>query len=163
MRCKFYLSIFLALTVSVIFSVSAVSQNPEKSPSQFSDLIEVKNTITYPRDLTFKRPPQAMKTNFAPAKFSHSGGHTSVACQTCHHAWDGVGKVDSCASPGCHDNFSQRYEPVSYFKAFHSRKAENSCLGCHIKINAELKAAGKPLLKISGCAQNICHVAPKVQ
>ncbi|QGY41504.1 cytochrome C [Pseudodesulfovibrio cashew] len=76
-------------------------------------------------------PPAAMKASKTPVAFSHDlHGKAEVQCTTCHHTWDGKSEIQSCASAGCHDQPGKK-GPEAYYTAFHSKKKDNSCLGCH--------------------------------
>jgi len=147
-----------ALVVSVC--TLALATAARSQGSKFSELVDVKSTLCYPLELTFKRPAGVLKTSFPPVKFSH-GQHGSIPCATCHHMWDGRGEVEGCAAAGCHDNLTERQEPTSYFRAFHNKDSANSCLGCHMKTNLTRKAKGQKPLPVSPCANNACHVAQK--
>lgn len=145
--------------VATLLSLSLVSLGSAQNTPKFSDSIEVKSTICYPLEFSFKRP-ETQKTNFARVSFSH-GDHGAVACQTCHHTWDGKGQIESCSTKGCHDAMKDRHDKMGYFQAFHNRDSVSSCLGCHAKHNAELKEKGKPQLQLAACANNICHKPAK--
>jgi len=84
---------------------------------------------------------------FAPIMFEHHEGHLGLAdgCVSCHHTWDGAAEIQSCTAEGCHSDTSKemKKEPTSYDSAFHARKSERSCVGCHsalVKENADSKA-----------------------
>jgi hypothetical protein len=155
MRSKVMLSAVVVSVFTLAMATTALSQG-----GKFSELIEAKSTLCYPLDLTFKRPSGVLKTSFPPVKFSH-GQHGAIACGTCHHMWDGKGEVQGCATAGCHDNLTERQDPMSYFRAFHDKNAENSCLGCHMKTNVARKAKGQKPLSVAPCSNNGCHVAQK--
>lgn len=105
--------------------------------------------VEAPADLKLG-PPEGMKASKTLVEFSHAKhGAANVECATCHHTWDGKSKVQSCAAPGCHDQPGKKGE-TAFYSAFHAKKAENSCLGCH-KI---AKKAGKANVPVS-CKS--CH------
>ena len=155
MRCKVMFSGLVVMVFSLAMATAAFSEG-----GKFSDIVEAKSTLCYPLDLTFKRPSGVLKTSFPQVKFSH-GQHASVPCVTCHHMWDGKGEVQGCAEAGCHDNLKDRQEATSYFRAFHDKNAENSCLGCHMKTNVVRKEKGQKPLSVAPCSNNGCHVAQK--
>ncbi|WP_316901081.1 cytochrome c3 family protein [Pseudodesulfovibrio indicus] len=94
-------------------------------------------------------PPETIKATKAPVDFSHARhGAAQVDCVTCHHTWDGASAVQSCATPGCHDQPGKK-GANAFYTAFHSKGADNSCLSCHKSLKKEGKAV--PV----GCSQ--CH------
>lgn len=77
--------------------------------------------------VTFKVPDAVTKTKTM-APFTHDNHKQD--CVVCHHTWDGSAEIQSCSSAGCHDQDGKKGEN-SYYGAFHDRKAEASCVGCH--------------------------------
>lgn len=76
-------------------------------------------------------PPEGMKTTKTMVDFSHAKHEAAkVECATCHHTWDGKSDVQSCAAAGCHDQPGKKGENA-YYTAFHFKKSDQSCLGCH--------------------------------
>ncbi len=76
-------------------------------------------------------PPEGMKTSKTLVDFSHTKHSAAkVECITCHHTWDGKAEVKSCAAPGCHDQAGKKGKN-SFYAAFHAKKSQASCLGCH--------------------------------
>jgi hypothetical protein len=63
-------------------------------------------------------------------EFPHKVHADTHDCKTCHHMYDGTGDPAKCTS--CHTAEGKDDAPKG-FKAFHDRKAENSCIGCHSK------------------------------
>ncbi|BCS86900.1 cytochrome c3 family protein [Pseudodesulfovibrio sediminis] len=87
-------------------------------------------------------PPEGMTASKTMVDFSHKRhDDAKIDCVTCHHTWDGKSDIQSCATPGCHDQPGKK-EKTAYYTAFHSKKAENSCLGCHKIVK---KRDGKPV------------------
>lgn len=83
-----------------------------------------------PADLRLT-PPETMRAKKTPVDFSHNTHDAAdIACATCHHNWDGESEVQSCAASGCHDQPGKR-GVNSFYAAFHNKKTEASCLGCH--------------------------------
>ncbi len=152
MRSKIVSMVVFGMLFSLVFATAGLTEDSPK----FSDNIVPESLMCFPLKLTFKRPEETHKSNFAAVKFSH-GDHGEYSCTTCHHMWDGESEIMSCASEGCHDVFADRHDSQSYFQAFHNRHAENSCLGCHTAYNKKLKEEGKDQLQISSCVNNICH------
>jgi hypothetical protein len=94
-------------------------------------------------------PPEGVKASKAMVEFSHARhGAADVQCVTCHHAWDGKSGLQGCAAPGCHDQPGKK-GATAFYTAFHAKKTDRSCLGCH----KTLKKAGKAV-PVS-CGQ--CH------
>ncbi len=94
--------------------------------------------------------PDGIKATKTPVDFPH-GKHDALGleCTTCHHTWDGASDVKGCATAGCHDQPGKRGENT-YYTAFHGRKTDRSCLGCH----KTKKKAGNDVVPIS-CKD--CH------
>ncbi|WP_029897356.1 cytochrome c3 family protein [Desulfohalovibrio reitneri] len=89
--------------------------------------------VDAPEDMMVTVPEGAEKTQ-APVGFSHKRpGHAEYDCQTCHHTWDGQGEIKSCSAEGCHTDMKARKGGGSFYAAFHDRKNEASCVGCHSK------------------------------
>ena len=106
-------------------------------------------TVEAPADMKLG-PPEGMKAKKTLVDFSHvKHDAAKVECVTCHHAWDGKSEVKSCATPACHDQSGKKGKNA-FYTAFHSKKSETSCLGCH-KI---VKKSGKPV----PVACKACHV-----
>ncbi|MFW5490616.1 MAG: cytochrome c3 family protein [Desulfovibrio sp.] len=85
--------------------------------------------VDAPADMVIKAPAGAKVTK-APVAFSHKG-HASMDCKTCHHKWDGAGAIQPCQASGCHANAAAKKGDDSFYMAFHERKSEKSCVGCH--------------------------------
>jgi len=75
-------------------------------------------------------------------------------CDRCHH----TGEYTKCSDSGCHDNMDIKDKSESsYFRIFHDRKVENSCLNCHFKV-AQTRPEKKQAL--TACADSSCHPKP---
>lgn len=87
-------------------------------------------------------PPAGMKATKTPVDFPH-GKHVALPldCVSCHHTWDGKSEISSCAAPGCHVETGKK-GPEAFYTAFHAKKTETSCLGCHKIVK---KRDGKPV------------------
>ena len=80
-------------------------------------------------------PPEGWTASKPLVGFSHAGhGKTGIECATCHHTWDGQGAIQGCGTAGCHDQPGKKGSNA-FYTAFHSKKADASCLGCHKKTN----------------------------
>ncbi len=154
MRSKVMLSMLVGSLFVLAMATVALAE------AKYSAIVESKKELCFPLELTFKRPAGVLKTSFPPVSFSH-GQHANIACVTCHHMWDGKSKIEGCATEGCHDNLRERQDPQSYFRAFHDKNADNSCLGCHMKTNIARKEKGQKPLAVAPCSNNGCHVAQK--
>jgi len=105
--------------------------------------------VKAPADLKLG-PPEGMKVTKTLVDFSHAKhGAAKVECTTCHHTWDGKSDVKSCASAGCHDQPGKKGENA-YYTAFHFKKTDKSCLGCH-------KVMKKKGNKVVPVACKACH------
>jgi hypothetical protein len=97
--------------------------------------------IDAPADMKLS-PPEGMKARKAFVDFSHEKhGAAKIDCTTCHHTWDGKSEIQGCSSSGCHDQTGKK-GTTAFYTAFHSKKSETSCLGCHKIIK---KKEGKPV------------------
>ncbi len=86
--------------------------------------------VEAPADLKLG-PPEGMKASKTLVDFSHTKHSAAkVECVTCHHTWDSKSEVKSCAAPGCHDQPGKKGKN-SFYTAFHTKKSEASCVGCH--------------------------------
>lgn len=82
--------------------------------------------------------------------------HEKLKCETCHHKWTDKNQPPlKCTSSGCHDLFNakgkQMMDKKSAYFAFHDRKSNHSCMGCHFTNKKQNKVTG-PLV----CKK--CHV-----
>ena len=80
-------------------------------------------------------PPEGLEAKKPLVDFSHTGhGAAKIDCATCHHTWDGAGEIKSCGTAGCHDQPGKK-GANAFYAAFHNKKADASCLGCHKTTN----------------------------
>ena len=94
--------------------------------------------------------PAGIKATKTPVTFPHAKhGEVGVECATCHHTWDGKADVKSCSAADCHDQPGKKGE-TAYYSAFHTKKTDRSCLGCH----KAKKKEGNTVAPVS-CKQ--CH------
>ncbi len=78
--------------------------------------------------------PAGAKATKAPVMFPHKKHEDAgLDCLTCHHKAKSKDDCKSCASEGCHVDASKaaKKDPKGFYSAFHSKKSEASCLGCH--------------------------------
>ncbi|WDP85146.1 MAG: class III cytochrome C family protein [Desulfobacter sp.] len=96
----------------------------------------------------------------SPVSFPHSL-HFSYSCKDCHHSWDGVEPVQSCATAGCHENLwaskpgelpldARRVKSLT--GAYHQ-----VCRTCHRMEAAEQKEAGIKHVATGPIACDGCH------
>jgi len=95
--------------------------------------------------IVMKAPGGAKMTKTAvtfPHKAHVDGG---LDCLTCHHKAESKDAVKGCAVEGCHADASKaaKKDPKGFYQAFHQKKSEASCLGCHKKVKTS--KAGKKL------------------
>lgn len=151
-----YVGAAIMFAVLVIVYSTATSDLSEEiasiSGNKKVEIVSEDLVVRFPVNLEFQRPESLNKVRFTQVKFSHFD-HQDVNCSKCHHTWDGKSQIQSCATPGCHDNLKQKAAPHSYFKAFHTLKSDISCRGCHVKMNKK----GKTDLAVAPCANNACH------
>ena len=81
-------------------------------------------------------PPDTVEAKRATVEFQHSR-HFVLACNNCHHTWDGSEPVTGCMTSGCHDldalprkegsKAIDKDQAFRYYKnAYHGQ-----CIGCH--------------------------------
>ena len=144
----------VSLILAALYAAIAIGQ-----------LKAAEETFCIPLGTITLEPPSSVETRRSPVEFPHSV-HFSMACQTCHHKWNGESPVVSCQTSGCHDlaelppQGSPATETARYYKnAFHKQ-----CIGCHKEISAKNKAiamtAGPAPSKLpasgpTGCIE--CH------
>ncbi len=122
-----------------------------------------------PMGIILLQPPDAVEAKRATVEFDHSR-HFVLACNECHHTWDGTEPITGCMTSGCHDldtlprkeesktidkNLAFRY----YKSAYHGQ-----CIGCHksMKVAFEKSAnmfagmeSAAPTTGPTGCIE--CH------
>ncbi len=99
---------------------------------------------TVPDKVTLKANPKKV------VEFSHKIHAEQFKCEECHHTWDKKGDPATCFS--CHKK--KLGEAPKYFKAFHSKKSNHSCVGCHKNLATDGKKTGP-----TKCAD--CHPKKK--
>jgi len=93
-------------------------------------------------------PPEGMEAGQPLVDFPHGRHAQGVAdCITCHHPRDDKSDIRSCRAPGCHDQPGKKGE-TAFYAAFHARKTDRSCLGCH---KAEKKVGKAVPVSCSQC------------
>lgn len=99
----------------------------------------------------------------SPVLFPHSL-HFSYSCKDCHHEWDGVNPVKSCATAGCHENL---WAPMPGTMPLDARRVKSLtgayhqvCRDCHRVEAAEQKAAGMKRIATGPVACDGCHPQP---
>ena len=99
------------------------------------------------------KAPEGTKMTKAPVAFPHKLHEDSgIACLTCHHEAKTNEEIQSCSAEGCHTNTDKKAkkDPKGFYAAWHSKKSEISCMGCHRKE----KKAGKTNVPVA-CKD--CH------
>jgi len=106
-----------------------------------------------PESLTLS-PPETIKATKTFVTFPHAKHEAAkLECATCHHTWDGKSEIKNCSTAGCHDQPGKKGE-TAYYTAFHAKKTDSSCLGCH----KTMKKQGRKNVPVS-CKQ--CHPKKK--
>ncbi|QGY39122.1 cytochrome C [Pseudodesulfovibrio cashew] len=92
-------------------------------------------------EMTLEVPAGAKATKTAVAFPHKKHADAGLDCLTCHHKAASKDAVKGCASEGCHVDASKaaKKEPTGFYQAFHSKKSDASCLGCHKKMKKEGK------------------------
>lgn len=113
--------------------------------------------------------PRGMVPQRSPVAFPHSR-HFDYTCKSCHHTWDGLSQVSSCAASGCHDQAApdkgkktKSASDPSDTRFFRAAYHQN-CITCHKRLKLKrqnLEKSGavrtQPLPKTgpTGCIE--CH------
>ncbi|CCH48955.1 cytochrome c3 family protein [Pseudodesulfovibrio piezophilus] len=95
-----------------------------------------------PADTITMIAPNGQKMSKTPVEFPHKMHvDNGIDCLVCHHKATSKDNVKGCASEGCHTDAGKKAkkDPEGYYQAFHNKKSEAACLGCHKKA----KKAGK--------------------
>lgn len=80
-------------------------------------------------------PPDGWKASKPLVDFSHTRhGAAKIDCASCHHTWDGKSEIKGCGTAGCHDQQGKK-GTNAFYAAFHNKKVDFSCLGCHKATN----------------------------
>ena len=100
-------------------------------------------------------PPDTVESRRAAVDFPHSQ-HMSLACNNCHHKWQGAEPIAGCMTGGCHDldalprkedgKTVDKDQAFRYYKnAFHGQ-----CIGCHKTMKLEIREMANTLSGIDG-------------
>jgi len=100
-------------------------------------------------------PPDTVEAKRAAVEFQH-GRHFVLACNKCHHTWEGAEPVTGCMTSGCHDlatlprkegsKVIDKDQAFRYYKnAYHGQ-----CIGCHKTMQLDIKAKANTLAGIEG-------------
>lgn len=92
-------------------------------------------------EMVLKAPAGAKMTK-TPVAFPHKKHEDAgLDCLTCHHKAASKDAIVGCAVEGCHTNTDKKAkkDPKGFYAAFHSKKSDASCLGCHKKLKKEGK------------------------
>lgn len=105
-------------------------------------------------DVIVMKAPEGVKMKKTPVEFTHKKHEAEygIDCMVCHHKAESKDAITGCAVEGCHMDASKgaKKDPKGFYQAFHSKKSDASCLGCHKKE----KKAGKKDIPVS-CKS--CH------
>jgi hypothetical protein len=100
-------------------------------------------------------PPDAVEAKRVAVEFQH-GRHFILACNTCHHTWEGAQPITGCMTAGCHDldalprkadsNVIDKDQAFRYYKnAYHGQ-----CIGCHKTMKVEIQQMAGTLAGLDG-------------
>lgn len=101
------------------------------------------------------KPPETVEPKRSAVPFQH-GLHMTLACNNCHHTWEGTEPIQGCMAAGCHDldtlprkegsKAIDKDEAYRYYKtAYHS-----SCIGCHKTMQQEIEKMANSFADIDG-------------
>ena len=108
-----------------------------------------------PMGIITLEPPDSVEAKRAVVDFQH-GRHFVLACNTCHHTWEGAAPITGCMTAGCHDldtlprkedsKAIDRDQASRYYKnAYHGQ-----CIGCHKTMKQEILQMANTLAAIDG-------------
>ena len=108
-----------------------------------------------PMGIITLKAPDAVETKRAAVEFPHSQ-HMTLACNNCHHTWDGTEPIVGCLTSGCHDldalpkkedgKSVDKDNAFRYYKnAFHGQ-----CIGCHKTMKVKIQKMSGALASIDG-------------
>ena len=100
-------------------------------------------------------PPETVEAKRAAVPFQH-GRHLVLACNNCHHTWEGTEPIVGCMTSGCHDldtlprikdtKAIDKDQAYRYYKnAYHSQ-----CIGCHKTMKLEIEQMANSMAAIDG-------------
>jgi hypothetical protein len=101
-----------------------------------------------PRDVRMQAAQNATgDPAYAPVDFPHQTHLAVGTCHTCHHKWVDKSKAPAgCAAQGCHHVLGATGQamrsPESAYFAYHARKSDKSCIGCHRDLQDGEQPAG---------------------
>ncbi len=96
-----------------------------------------------PADQMVLKAPDGVKATKAPVDFPHKAHvDTGIDCMTCHHKATDKNAIKGCAAEGCHTDGSKaaKKDPKGFYQAWHSKKSDASCVGCHKTAKKEGKS-----------------------
>ncbi len=105
------------------------------------------NAMKLPKDILMDVSQGKTKNPlYAPVNFPHQK-HVKQGCTTCHHKWTNKKEPPKkCTSSGCHSILgakgAQMKDVHSAYDAYHNRKSQHSCIGCHQMKKKQNLAAG---------------------
>ena len=100
-------------------------------------------------------PPDSVEAKRATVEFQHSR-HFVLACNTCHHTWEGAEPVTGCMTTGCHDldTLPRKENSKAIDKDLAFRYYKNAyhgqCIGCHKAMKLEIQEMANTLAGIDG-------------
>ena len=99
-------------------------------------------------------PPEGVEAQKSPVEFPH-GRHFATECKSCHHKWQGEGKIKGCMTSGCHDQITAPDKPMRYLSysntaiKYYKYAYHKMCVGCHKEIKERNMAL--ELSRVSNC------------
>ena len=125
------------------------------SASSWVSAKKTMDAINLPVGMLTVSAPRGVVPLRSSVDFPHSL-HFGYTCKTCHHTWDGLTPVKSCATSGCHDQVvppkdkegkvASSTPEIRYFReAYHQ-----NCITCHKRLEIkrrQLEKSGRVLKK----------------
>ncbi|MDL2275660.1 cytochrome c3 family protein [Desulfosarcina sp. OttesenSCG-928-G10] len=101
------------------------------------------------------KAPASVDAKRSAVMFDH-GRHLKIACNTCHHTWDGRTPITGCMTGGCHDldalprkadsSAVDKAQEIRYYKtAYHGQ-----CIECHKTMQVQIEQMAKTITPIEG-------------
>lgn len=108
-----------------------------------------------PMGMITLQPPDSVEAKRATVAFPHDS-HLSLACNNCHHTWEGAEPITGCMTSGCHDlealprkEGSKAVDKDLAFR-YYKNAYHGQCIGCHKTMKVEIEAMAKTLSSIDG-------------
>jgi hypothetical protein len=140
--------LLIGMIACASLGVAVAEVAEEEAAVENEEMIVPMGTITL-------EAPDAVESRRAAVEFPHSQ-HMTLACNSCHHTWQGTEPITGCLTSGCHDlealprkedgKTVDKDQAFRYYKsAFHGQ-----CIGCHKTMKLDIQEMANTLTSIDG-------------